>query len=75
MISARRSPSSSTGRSRLLEGMADAVVGHIFEGQLCQMVLRDELIKTVRRDDRHGWDIDIKVRKGADVDLPLPAGL
>ena len=53
----------------LLKGMGDAVVGHFFEGQLSQMILRNELIKAVRRDDRHRRDIDLNVRKGSAVNL------
>ena len=53
----------------LLKSVGDAVVGHFFEGQLGQAVLRDELIKAVRRDDRHGWHVDINIRKGSRLDL------
>ena len=53
----------------LLKGMGDAVVGHFVEAQLAKMVLCNELIKTVRRDDRHGRDIDLNIGEGSGVDL------
>ena len=53
----------------LLKGMGDAVVWHFCKGQLGQMVLGDELIKTVRGDDRHRRNIDVNIGKGVGVDL------
>ena len=53
----------------LLKGMGDAVVGHFVEGQLSQTVLCNELIEAVRRDDRHGRNVDLNIGKGSGVNL------
>lgn len=53
----------------LLKSVGDTVVWHFFERQVGQVVLCDELIKTIRRDDCQRRDVDFNIRKGSGIDL------